>query len=73
MATLSVPLPAHLEHFIQHMVKQGFASNKAEVVRQALAHYAEQQLVEGVLRARQEFKEGKEVRGDVRKILQRMR
>lgn len=73
MATLSVPLPAQLEEFINAMVKRGRASTKAEVVRQALSWYAEEEAVQAVLRAEQEFRDGKEIRGDLRTVLKKMR
>ena len=73
MATLSVPLPEKLEIFINRMVKRGAASNKAEVVRQALAHYEEEVAVQTILRAQQEFRDGKEVRGDLRKLLKQFK
>ncbi|MFA5946138.1 MAG: hypothetical protein WC802_04500 [Patescibacteria group bacterium] len=73
MITLSIPVPLQLERFVNRMVKNGSASTKAEVVRQALSRYAEEKLVESVLLAEQELKEGKEVRGDLREILKRMR
>ncbi|KKR84590.1 MAG: hypothetical protein UU48_C0012G0005 [Candidatus Uhrbacteria bacterium GW2011_GWF2_41_16] len=72
MSTISVPLPHPLESFIERMVKRGAASTKAEVVRQALARYAEDEAVESVLRAQQELREGKEIRGDLREILKKM-
>ena len=72
MSTLSVPLPHALEAFIETMVKRGFASTKAEVVRQALSRYAEEEAVASVLRARQEGRDGKEIRGDLHAILKRM-
>ncbi|MFA4845031.1 MAG: hypothetical protein WC654_00530 [Patescibacteria group bacterium] len=72
MSTLSVPLPHTLELFIDTMVKRGSASTKAEVVRQALSRYAEEEAVESVLRAQQEFKDGKEVRGNLRDILKQL-
>ena len=65
MSTLSVPLSSHLEAFINDMVRRGIAPNKAEVVRQALARYAEDQAVEVVLRSEQEAREGKILRGDL--------
>ena len=72
MSTLSVPLPKALELFIENMVKRGAASTKAEVVRQALSRYAEEDAIEMVLRAQQERKDGKEVRGNLKDILKRM-
>ncbi len=73
MATLSVPLPVKLEEFIDSMVKRGRASTKAEVVRQALSYYAEEETLQAVLRAEQELRDGKEMRGDLRAILKKMR
>ncbi len=50
------------------MIYRGVASNKSDLVRQALYKFAEDQAVEVVLRAEQELKEGKTLRGDLRKI-----
>ena len=69
MSTLSVPLSSHLEVFINDMVRRGIAPNKAEVVRQALARYAEDQAVEVVLRSEQEAREGKILRGDLEDLM----
>ncbi len=70
MSTISVPLSPSLELFIEAMVKRGSAPSKAEVVRQALARYAEDEAVEAVLRAQRDRKNGKEIRGSIREILQ---
>ncbi len=72
MATLSVPLPARLESFINTMVKRGRASTKAEVVRQALSWYSEEQETEELLRSMRNASEGDVVRGDLRTIVKRM-
>lgn len=72
MSTISVPLTQTLELFIERAVRRGTASTKAEVVRQALSRYAEEEAVEAVLRAQQERKDGKEIRGNLRKILKQM-
>ncbi len=69
MSTLSIPLPAALEAFVEQAVRRGVAPNKAEVVRQALARYAEDQAVEQVLRAEQELKEGKILRGNLKALI----
>jgi len=72
MSTLSVPLTNNLETFIESMVRRGIAANKAEVVRQALTNYAEEQAVATVLRSEQEIKEGKILRGDLKKIMKQL-
>ena len=69
MPTLSVPLTAHLEEFVKSMVRRGQASNKADVLRRALTRYAEEEAILSVLQAEQEIKEGKAVKGDLKKIL----
>lgn len=72
MSTISVPLPQNLEKFIDDMIRQGQAPNKAEVVRRALDKYAEDQAVEMVLRSEQEAREGKILHGDLDKLLKQM-
>lgn len=72
MSTISVPLPNTLVTFIDDMIRRGVASNKADVVRQALVRFAEDQAVEAVLRAEQELRDGKVLRGDLRKIAKRL-
>lgn len=72
MSTISVPLTPTLELFIERAVKRGVASTKAEVVRQALSRYSEDEAIEAVLRAQQERKDGKEIHGNLRKILKKM-
>ena len=72
MSTLSVPISPLLETFVEGMIKRGLAPNKAEVVRQALVRYAEDQAIEAVLRSEQEAREGKILRGDVRSLLKKM-
>jgi Arc/MetJ-type ribon-helix-helix transcriptional regulator len=73
MTTLSIPVSATTVSFINRMVKRGVASTKAEVVRQALARYEEDSLLQSVLRAQQDLKDGKEVRGNLREILKQMK
>lgn len=72
MSTISVPLTSTLETFIDDMVRQGIASNKAEVVRRALVRFAEDQAVEAVLRSEQEARDGKILRGDLRDLMKKM-
>ncbi len=72
MATLSIPLSPTLEEFIDVLVKEGFAQNKAEVVRKALRLLATEQAVEAVLKSEQEVHEGKVLRGDLKKLARKM-
>lgn len=72
MSTLSVPISPDLEMFIARMIRDGVASNKADVVRKALKKYAEDQAVEEVLLAEQEANDGKILRGDLKDLVKKM-
>lgn len=69
MSTLSVPLTPALELEINKLVKSGFASNKAAVVRRAIEKLAEDEAVNAVLLAQKEIKEGKGLTGDLRELM----
>ncbi|MEK7669273.1 MAG: hypothetical protein AAB350_01640 [Patescibacteria group bacterium] len=73
MTTLSIPINSSQEEFINSMIKQKFASNKAEVVRKAIDLLAEDEAVASVLRAEQELLDGKIFYGDLRKILKKFK
>ena len=72
MSTLSVPITGALATFIDEMIRRGVAPNKAEVVRQALTRFAEDQAVDAVLRAEQEARGGKMLRGNLRELAKRL-
>jgi len=65
MSTLSVPLDAQLEAFIDSMVKSGRYSNKAVVVRQAIKKMSEDEAIEVVMQGMRELREGKILSGDL--------
>ncbi|MBI2476178.1 MAG: type II toxin-antitoxin system ParD family antitoxin [Candidatus Taylorbacteria bacterium] len=69
MTTLSVPLPAHLEEFINRQVKSGRSPNKAAVVRTALKLLSEEEAVQAVLRAERE----PILRGDLKVLARKLR
>ncbi len=73
MSTLSVPLPAFLEEYIQNEVKSGNYSNKAEVVRNALIRMKEEQAINDILEAQQEVRSGKVLRGDLRELAKKFK
>lgn len=68
MSTISVPLNADLANWLEQMVKQGYAENKATLVRKAIKRLAEEEAVATVLKAEQELREGKILRGDLDKL-----
>ena len=69
MSTLSVPLTPELELKVEELVKSGFASNKAAVVRRAIEKLAEDEAVNAVLIAQREIREGKGLTGDLRELM----
>ena len=68
MTTLSVPISPELAKFIEEQTK-ATGLKKADIVRQALELYREEEAVQAVLKAEQEIAEGKIIRGDLDKIL----
>ncbi len=72
MTTLSVPLAPKLENIVNSFVKEGYASNKAEVVRKALIYLAEEKAVQDVLEAEQEIKDGKVLRGNLDELAKKI-
>jgi len=73
MSTISVPLPANLEEFVDRMVKSGNAANKADVVRKALRRMSDEEAVNRILEAEKEITLGKGLRGDLRELAKRFK
>jgi putative addiction module CopG family antidote len=73
MTTISVPIPENLVDFINQMIATGEAETKAEVIRQALRKYAEEEAFASVLRSRQEIKEGKLLEGNLVDLVKEFR
>jgi len=72
MSTLSIPLSSEQEQFVEQFVKEHKAPNKAEVVRRALRLLAEEEAVADVLKSEQEVREGKVLKGDLRKLARKI-
>jgi Arc/MetJ-type ribon-helix-helix transcriptional regulator len=77
MTTLSVPINAELEEFINDQIADGKAANKADVVRKALLHYSEEQAFMDVLEAEADVEAGRvyEFKNpkDFKKVLQKIK
>lgn len=73
MTTISVPIPENLVDFINQMIVTGGAETKAEVIRQALRRYAEDEAFSAVLKSRQEIKEGKVLDGNFTDLVKEFR
>ena len=73
MTTLSIPIPPQLEEFVNEQVKSGRDANKAAVVRRALARLREEEAVTEILKSEQDIKEKRIFKGDLRKIIRRIK
>ncbi len=72
MSTLSIPLSRDQEAFVEGLVKQKIVANKAEAVRMALRFLAEENAVSAILKSEQEVRDGKVLRGDIRKLMKKL-
>jgi len=72
MTTLSVPLAPKLENIIDSFIKDGYAPNKAEVVRKALIFLAEERAIQDILEAEQEVRDGKYFKGDLDELVKKI-
>lgn len=68
MTTITIPLNNELNDFINHQVKIGEASSKAEFVRRAIQKMKEDIFVKQILEAKLEAKQGKLLKGDLDKL-----
>lgn len=73
MSTISVPLDSKLELSLDYLVKSGVAGNRAAVMRKALTRLSEEEAVSVLLKSEQEIKDGLILRGDLRKLAQRIK
>ena len=71
MTTISVPLNIKQAEFIEFLVEGGRAANKADAVRKAIDLLAEEEAIASIMRADQEFLDGKILRGDPRKLIKK--
>jgi len=69
MTTISVPIPAHMEEFINRQIKSGNAANKADVVRKALMRMSEEEAINDVLEAMKE----PDLKGDLRELAKKFK
>ena len=69
MSTLSVPLTPELEQFIEELISENKADSKAEVVRRALYHYRQELLIQEVLQAENDVRNGDVYSGDLRSLM----
>ncbi len=68
MTTISVPLNSKQTDYLDALVAD-FGSNRASVMRKALERLAEEEAINAVLQAQQEYKDGKGLTGDLDALL----
>ena len=68
MITITIPINAPLNDFIEEQIKIGNAGSKAELVRRAIQRLKEDEFVNSILRAKQEISEGKGMTGDLDRL-----
>lgn len=65
MNTITIPITAELNDFIENQVKLGEASSKADLVRRAIQKMKEDVFVQHILQAKAEAATGKLLKGDL--------
>ena len=73
MTTITVPINEELQNFIQSELNSGRSESKVHVVRYALQRLAEERALESLREAERDIKEGKVYKGDLRKIVSKMK
>lgn len=68
MTTISIPITAELNDFIDEQVRLGKADSKAGLIRRAIMKFKEDAFVYTILEAKHEIKSGKALKGDLDKL-----
>ena len=73
MTTITIPIDKDLESFIKSELASGRSETKAHVVRYALKRLSEERALERIQEAEQDIKDGKVYKGDLRKLITKMK
>jgi len=68
MTTISIPITTELNEFIDEQVDLGRASSKAELIRNAIIKYKEDQFIATIQKAKHEIRQGQALTGDLDKL-----
>jgi Arc/MetJ-type ribon-helix-helix transcriptional regulator len=68
MSVITVPVSDKQEAFIEEMVEDGTAANKAHAVRMAIDLLAREQAVARIRKGQDEVRGGKALKGDLEKL-----
>jgi len=72
MTTLSIPLNDDLIDFVDSLVEDHEAETKAGAVRKALHWYREHMLMQDILEAEEDLKNGNVLKGDLKDLVNRV-
>lgn len=72
MPILSVSLTPELDKFITDEVASGEFESKGQLIKKALKKFEEDTIVERVLKASRDIKEGKGLEGDLRDLIKQI-
>ncbi len=72
MTTITVPINAELESFIQEELTSGKSESKAHVVRYALMRLREERALERLREAESDIKEGRVYRGSLKTLAKQL-
>ena len=65
MSVITIPVDAEIESFINRQIDLKNYESKADLVRLALRKFIEEKEVEEILKASQEIRDGKGLKGDL--------
>lgn len=68
MTTITIPINAELERFIEEELKSGKGESKAHIVRYALMRLKEERAIERLEEAERDITEGRVYRGSLTKL-----
>jgi hypothetical protein len=69
MSTITIPINKELQTFIDYQLQKNY-DTKTNLVRDALNFFREELELRELLRLSQEVKEGKVMKGDIRKLVE---
>jgi Arc/MetJ-type ribon-helix-helix transcriptional regulator len=71
MTTITVPINAELEQFIESELRSGKSESKAHVVRYALMRLQEERALERLYEAEEDIKKGRVYQGSLRTLVKK--
>jgi Arc/MetJ-type ribon-helix-helix transcriptional regulator len=73
MTTITVPINAELQQFIEEEIESGKSETKAHVVRYALMRLKEERGLERLMEAEADIKEGRIYQGSLRDLAKKIK